>query len=478
MGPAGPGKVVNPMGVGELNVVTYEAEGLGDRSYLVHDGHHALVVDPQRRTEPYRATAAGLGVNVGWVLETHIHNDYLSGGLALSRATGAGYGVPAGETVGFASEARSLDEGDELTVGALSVKVLATPGHTPHHLSYWVRDASGHGAVLTGGSLLSGSTGRTDLAGPEHSLALSEAQWRSVRRLFSELPTAAVVLPTHGFGSFCSAGQAPGGGGPLTIGEEWLMSPAARLGLAQFIDSLLADPLPVPSYYRHMGPRNLTGVAGPQDIPARQLAPGSLGALRSAGAALVDLRPRRDFAGAHLRGALNLELDSNLITYLGWMVDFGASLVLISPDAQAVADARQLLCSIGREEVEGWSSPDFVAGLAAEARGHYPVARFAQLTSRLSKGAPPMVVDVRFPHERRAAHIAGSVSAPLPEIGRVMKGLKPGAEVWVHCASGYRAAVAASWLSGRGLKPVLVDDVFENAAEAGLPVVGEGGEAA
>ncbi len=189
-----------------LEVVAYDADGLGDRSYLLHDGGKAFVVDPQRDPAPYIETASDLGVDIVLVLETHVHNDYVSGGLALARRTSATYGVPAGVTFDFASETSALEEGDILGVGDLRVRVLSTPGHTPHHLAFVAEDASGRSAVLTGGSLLSGAIGRTDLLGRGQAARLGEAQWRSVRRLLGDLDPATEVLPTHGFGSFCSAG--------------------------------------------------------------------------------------------------------------------------------------------------------------------------------------------------------------------------------------------------------------------------------
>ena len=138
----------------QLNVVVYDAPGLGDRSYLVHDGRVGAVIDAQRDPAPYLATAASLGVEIALVLETHVHNDYVSGGLALARRAGADYGIPAGEPVHFAAESDALDEGDARSVGGLALRVLATPGHTPHHLSYLFEDVHGSSAVLTGGSLL------------------------------------------------------------------------------------------------------------------------------------------------------------------------------------------------------------------------------------------------------------------------------------------------------------------------------------
>jgi hydroxyacylglutathione hydrolase len=309
----------------QLEVVVYEATGLGDRSYLVHDGDNAFVVDPQRDPKPFLETAAILGVEITLVLETHVHNDYVSGGLALARKTGATYGVPAGVHFDFSTATRALEEGDVLRVGELQVRVLLTPGHTPHHLSFVAKDPSGRTVALTGGSLLAGATGRTDLFGPARAVSLAEAQWRSVRRLLRELPPNTKVLPTHGFGSFC-AGAAGGAGtsGSPTIRSERLRNPAARLDLDPFVKDLLSNPLPIPAYYQHMAPLNWKGAAEPRYGPVPVIAPSVLAARMSAGTAVVDLRPRRVFAAAHLRGALNMELGVNLATYFGWLVPFAA----------------------------------------------------------------------------------------------------------------------------------------------------------
>ncbi len=254
-----------------LSIVPFEATGLGDRSYMVHDGDKAAVIDPQRDPVPYVAAAAELNVKIEVVLETHIHNDYVSGGVALARRTEATYGVPAGEAVDFGAESRALAEGDVLTAGSLTFRALWTPGHTPHHLAFLAEDSLGTMAVMTGGSLLAEATGRTDLSGDDRAAELAEAQWHSVRRLLDELPSNTLVLPTHGFGSFCSSGAH---GGPdahtLTVGEERRRNPVARLGLPAFVESLLHQDLPIPAYYRYMAPLNRAGAAEPRPgLPRR-----------------------------------------------------------------------------------------------------------------------------------------------------------------------------------------------------------------
>jgi glyoxylase-like metal-dependent hydrolase (beta-lactamase superfamily II)/rhodanese-related sulfurtransferase len=459
---------------GELKVVTYEAAGLGDRSYLVHDGRAAAVIDPQRDPAPYVATADDLGLDITAVLETHIHNDYVSGGLALARRTGASYGIPAGETVSFGTECEALAEGDQLSVGELTIKVLYTPGHTPHHLSYLVESAPGARVVLTGGSLLAGATGRTDLFGQDESPRLAEAQWRSVRRLLEQLPPETTVLPTHGFGSFCSAGpEAAGLATAASIETERQRNPASVLELAAFVESLVLDPPPIPAYYVHIAPLNRAGPREPSYGPVPRVAPASLPALLQSGTAIVDLRQRRSFAADHWPGALNMEVGPSLTTYLGWLVPVTAPVVVISQSVEDTLEACHLLARIGREALAGWvAADDVLALIEADERAQYPVAGFHDLAARSKQGARPTVVDVRFPHEWRTGHIRGARNVPVPEFGAFSLTLPATPdEIWVHCAAGYRAAIAASLLSSQGLRPVLVDDIFDNAVAAGLEIV-------
>jgi hydroxyacylglutathione hydrolase len=460
--------------VTHLAIISYDAAGLGDRSYLVHDGAKAAVIDPQRDPVPYLTTADELGVDVTLVLETHVHNDYVSGGLALARRTKATYGVPAGEPVDFAAESEALAEGDVLTAGTLTFRALSTPGHTPHHLAFLAEDGLGTSAVMTGGSLLAGATGRTDLLGQEKTAELAEAQWHSVRRLLDELPSSAVVLPTHGFGSFCSAGarQAPTAG-TFTLGEERRRNPVAQLGLPAFVESLLHLEMPIPTYYRYMAPLNRAGAAEPRGGLPRRVAPDELAGLVRSGAVVVDLRSRRAFASGHRRGALNVELGPDLATYFGWLVPFTAPFVLVCDTPGEAVEACQLLSRIGRDNPLGWAPAGSLASPNGPGPDHYAVRTFSELALRTREGPIPSVLDVRFRYEWRSGHITGARNVPLPEVALAYGTLADDEEIWVHCQSGFRAAIAASELSGAGLFPVLVDDAFENAAGSGLVPVAE-----
>ena len=457
-----------------LSIVPFEAAGLGDRSYMVHDGDKAAVIDPQRDPVPYVAAAAELNVKIEVVLETHIHNDYVSGGVALARRTEATYGVPAGEAVDFGAESRALAEGDVLTAGSLTFRALWTPGHTPHHLAFLAEDSLGTMAVMTGGSLLAEATGRTDLSGDDRAAELAEAQWHSVRRLLDELPSNTLVLPTHGFGSFCSSGAH---GGPdvhtLTVGEERRRNPVARLGLPAFVESLLHQDLPIPAYYRYMAPLNRAGAAEPRPGLPPTISPDDLAGLVRTGAVVVDVRGRRVFARHHRRGALNIELGPDLPTYFGWLVPFVAPFVLVSDTADETIEACHLLSRIGRDSPLGWALASSLPTSSDEPPEHYETRNFADLARRAHEGPQASVLDVRFPYEWRRGHVPGARNVPLPEVAGTYQTLSGDEEIWVHCQSGFRAAIAASVLSGAGLFPVLVDDSFENAAASGLVVVAE-----
>src|SRR5215469_14408707 len=244
-----------------LEVVTIQTPALGDRSYLIHDGAAAVVVDPQRDIGRVLAAAEARRVQITHVLETHIHNDYITGGLALASRTGASYVVAASEEVGF--DRLAVRDNDQISSGSVTVTAMHTPGHTPGHLSYVLNETDGEPvAVFTGGSMLYGAVGRTDLISPDQTEPLTRAQYRSVRRLAAELPDEVAVYPTHGFGSFCSA--TPTVGTSSTIGTERRANLALRSDEGAFVTELIAGLSAYPRYYAHMGPANRRGPRAPE----------------------------------------------------------------------------------------------------------------------------------------------------------------------------------------------------------------------
>jgi hydroxyacylglutathione hydrolase len=459
----------------ELTVEVVQTSSLGDRSYLAHDGQVAIVIDPQRDIDRILALAGRLGVRITHVAETHLHNDYVSGGLALAKLTGATYLVATDDEVGF--DRQPVTDGDELTVSdRMRLRIVATPGHTFHHLSYVLDGATGPVGVFTGGSLLFGTTGRTDLLGGQHAHALAEHQHASVRRLADLLPDGAQVWPTHGFGSFCSATQSDAP--ESTIGRERTANPALRLETDAFVRETLAGLDAYPAYYAHMGARNTTGADLIDLTPVATASPAELATRIAAGEWVVDLRSRKAFAHRHLTGTLSFGLDGPMSTWLGWMAPWGAPITLLGDSEQQVAEAQRELARIGvdRPAAAATGSPDRWAGGDDTRLGELTTATFADLAAARAGTAPhglpavDVLLDVRMSNEWRAGHIDGAVHIPLPDLPARLADV-PAGTVWVHCGSGYRAAAATSLLQRAGRRVVHLDDAYAGAAGAGLPIV-------
>ncbi len=449
-----------------IEIVVIDTPSLGDRGYLATDGSVALVVDPQRDFDRVLALAAERSVRITHVFETHIHNDYVTGGLALAQATGAAYHVNAADAVTF--DRTAVSDGDEVDVGQMRIRVIATPGHTFHHLSYALEHDGRPFAVFTGGSLLYGSTGRTDLLGPEHSAELAHRQHRSARRLAEELPEDTQICPTHGFGSFCSA--TPTSGTSSTIGTELKVNPALTLDEDDYVETILAGLDVYPAYYAHMAPANAAGPLAPHLEPPRPASSSELRRRIDAGEWVVDLRSRVAFAAGHLRGARHFELGDSMVTYLGWLIPWGTPLTLIGATPDDVAAAQRELARIGIDEIAAAAAGGPAEWADGDRLGSYPVTDFAGYR-RVRAEREIALLDVRHDSEWHAARIDGATHIPLHELPRRI-GEVPDGEVWVHCQAGYRASIAASLLDAAGRDVVLIDDDFGVAQRTGLATEG------
>ncbi|CBG74656.1 MULTISPECIES: MBL fold metallo-hydrolase [Streptomyces] len=448
-------------------VDTLEFEGLGNRSYLAGGAAAAVVIDPPRDIDQVIAAAARRGVRIAYVAETHVHNDYVTGGLELARVTGASYLVPAAAHVSFART--PVADGDTVDVDAgLVLRAIATPGHTPHHTSY-VLEQDGRGvAAFTGGSLLIGTVGRPDLVEPRLTEQLARAQHASAHRLTAELDDEVPVLPTHGFGSFCSSAQAEGDA--TTIGKERTSNDALTLDVDTFVQRMLAGLEDVPAYYAHMGPANAAGPAPVDLTPPRRADAGEISSRLAAGEWVVDLRSRMAFAEGHVAGSFNFEGEGKLATYLAWLIPWGKPVTLLADTPEQISAAQRELARVGIDRPAAAATGD-PAGWVHEGErlASFPRARFADLAQVRERGDEVVVLDVRRDSERVGGYIDGSVHIPIHELhGRI--GEVPDGTVWVHCAGGMRAAIAASLLDAAGRKVVAVDDAFDAAADAGLPL--------
>ncbi|MGI8756894.1 MAG: MBL fold metallo-hydrolase [Acidimicrobiales bacterium] len=446
-----------------MEIVTIETSSLGDRSYLLVDGDVAAVIDPQRDIDRVTAELDERGLCLSHVFETHVHNDYVTGGIELARLTGADYVVAAEDDVAF--ERTGASDGDEFAVGRLQVRAMHTAGHTPTHLSYVVLEEGAPVAVFTGGSMLYGTVGRTDLIESEATEPLTRCQYQSVRRLAEDLPAQVGVYPTHGFGSFCSSASSSGSDSS-TIGQEREANLALTLDDEDaFVERLLGGLTAYPSYYAHMAPINR---AGPSPVDLSTPTPVDPVEIRRrihAGEWAVDLRSRTAFARGHLAGTVNLEVADNFATYLGWTLPWGLPVTLVGDTFDQVAEAQRQMVRIGIDRPAGGAGggPDIWAA-GGDLRS-YRRATFADLADSMSDSDGSVaVLDVRRDDEWADGRIESAVHIPLQDLESRLDEV-PDGEVWVHCASGYRASIAASLLDRAGRTVIAIDDSWDSASK-------------
>ena len=424
-------------------------EGLGNSAYVVDLGDGgALVVDPQRDPRPYLRALAEQGLVARFVVETHLHADFVSGGREL-QAAGAQLLAPAGAELAFAD--RWLDDGDEVDVGGLTVRVIATPGHTPEHLGYLLEDGSVPLALFSGGTLLAGGAARTDLLSPDQTEPLARATYTSIRRLLQTLPDDLPVYPTHGSGSFCST--APGGDRTTTIGRERATNPllAGDADEDQFVARLLGGRGSFPPYFLLLRDVNRSGarVHGPTPPPLRQLTIEQFEAAARDGAELVDVRPYDAFAAEHVPGTLSIPWRAQFATWLGWLVERTRPVVFVADDAVNRDDLVWAALTIGYDNLAG----ELAGGMAAWRGAGRGVATTQLVDAAAVDGR--QVVDVRQSFEYAAGHAADAIHVELGTLGDATDAV-PRGPVAVHCGHGERAMTAASLLQRAGHTDVAV----------------------
>ncbi len=429
-----------------MEISAIRTTGLGDATYLLAHEGVGVVVDPQRDVDRFERAVSDAGVELMYVLETHLHNDYVSGGRELARRSGAALVLPAGS--GAAFEHMPAFHEELLQTDVLSLRPLHTPGHTPEHVSYAVVLDGEVVAVFSGGSLLVGSAGRPDLLGLERAEQLARLQYGSVNRL-ARLPDDAGLYPTHGEGSFCSISAA--GRETSTIGLEKRTNPVlAHPDVESFVTAQLAGLQPFPSYYAHMGPINLMG---PTPLPRTTLPEIDPNAIPQ-GAALVDIRPRGLYAAGHIPGAFGLEESDRVGVWAGWLLPFDSPVVLVADRNQDVDEVARQFWRIGFDDVRGVVFD--IGSFEGELRS-FRVATAEELYDALADGDPPQVLDVRSPGDWEVGHIEGSMHRYTPDLREGMPdAFDPSRDLWVVCATGFRALAATAMIEAAGVEPVVV----------------------
>ena len=433
------------MGFGETHLIPLLDEGLGNNAYLVDLGDgRALAVDVSVDLRAVRAAAERRGLVIGYAAETHLHADFVSGARRLAATDGATVLASAAGRRRF--EHVALADEDEMDLGGLTLRALATPGHTDEHLSFLLLDGARPLGVFSGGSLIVGAAARTDLSAPPgvdpgRTRSLARAQYQSIRRL-AVLPDEVAVWPTHGAGSFCSA--PPGSDRVSTIGAEKRHNPLLRAtGPDAFADRLIASLGGFPPYFLRLAEVNRAGpaVLSADPRPAR-LGGTEVKGAQGGGAVLVDVRPLADFAAGHIPGSLSIALRPQFATWLGWLTDPGIPWIVVRDPGQDVEDAWWQAMKIGHPAplgettIKAWDGP--LATL--------PLLRPGEITGRA-------VLDVRQDGEYVAGHLPGAVHI---ELGDLPTGPIESGSWAVMCGHGERAATAASLLTRSGHRDVAV----------------------
>ena len=439
-----------------IKVLNIDTPTLGDRGYIAHDGKTALVVDPQRDIDRVEQVLADHSLELGAVVETHMHNDYVSGSLVLARKYQAKYITNGDDLVAY--ERVAAHDLDEFSIGSFGIKALHTPGHTFTHLSYILKDRDGKPTgIFTGGSLLHGSTGRPDLLGPENATKLAQLQHGSAHRIADLLDDSTPIFPTHGFGSFCAATETSGDSS--TIKDEKKTNPALQLTVERFISETLAGLDTFPTYYKHMGPANLAGAGAIDLSELPRLSTDELLRRIAGDNWVVDLRDKDSWAKAHLTGTLNFGVIGSFATYLGWLFPYEKELVLISDKAKDISLAQRELVRIGIDR----PSTSYVGEITNfKDLQDVKVVKFEEVPQAL-KDAEVSVLDVRRNSERLASHILRSRHIPLHELSNRISELSKERTYWVHCAGAYRASIAASIMQNAGFNVVLINEPYEKA---------------
>ena len=417
---------------------------LGNASFLVADTDRGvgLVVDPLRDIERYVKLAADLGVKLTHALDTHLHNDYVSGRRELAAELG--------------TNIAELEPGSELHVGDLSLRAVHTPGHTPDHKAFLLSEGGQDRALFSGGAVMLGAIARTDLLGPHLAVHLALEALTTLQVRLRGLADDIRVFPTHGGGSFCGTGGRSGH--ETTLGHERHTNPFFQItDVMPFLARALSQHR-YPTYYRDMAAINRGGVPllGHAAPPLTRLGADEVGQRIDEGAAVVDIRPGRDYDRGHIPGSYSIGIDGPVSVWVGWLIARGRPIVLVGGTDDELRKAQRQLLRIGYDTIAGALD----GGVDAWRSGGRSISTFEtveveDMAQWVLSAEPMTVVDARDEHEWVAGHVPGAVHMYVPDVPHRAGEIPREAPVAVHCASGYRAGIAASLLEQAGLTRII-----------------------
>ena len=438
-------------------VQSFFVPGIAHSSYLLGGTDRCAVVDPRRDTEIYLQAARELNLKITTILQTHLHADFVSGHLDLARATGAEIVMPASANAAFPH--KPVREGDSLRLDDLSLEVLETPGHTPEHLTYVVRDlarGSEPVSIFCGDTLFVGDVGRPDLF-PGQAETLAGRLFDSLHGKLLGLPDYCEVYPAHGAGSLC--GRSMGAKRETTVGYEKLYNGALQIREKRdFVTSLTSGMPAAPDHFSRCSRINAQGPALLETLPVPvPLSPRTFREkMQDTGAVVLDIRDYSAFGGNHVPGSFCIDLGGNFATFAGWVLPPDREILVVADRQESVDSAVPWLRRVGLDQTTGWLD----GSLFAWAKAGLPTAHVPQVSPYelhdfvSSPGAPVILLDVRSPSEFESFHIPGAVNIPVPDLRERHRELGAGSRIVTLCGTGQRSSLGASLLLQRGFQDV------------------------
>ena len=437
---------------------------LAQASYLIGSEGEAAVVDPQRDVDQYLDEALSQGLQIKYVIETHLHADFVSGHRELAARTGAEivFGALAGATFPH----RAVHDGDELHVGKAVLRIMETPGHTPESISILVidaEDATQPQRLLTGDTLFVGDVGRPDLAGGKGytPAMMAGMMYETLHGKLLQLPDEVEVYPAHGAGSMCGKNMSKETSS--TIGQQRKFNYALQpMSKDEFVRMMTTDLPAAPDYFAKDAEINRGGAESLRELPKPQPLTAAvvreLHAQANPGHVVLDVRAANDFGAGHVPGSINVGLGGQFAIWAASLIPMEAPIVIVAESEEKVAEARMRLARVGLENVKGYLHGGVESWRAAGFElASVPQISVDQLHELLEHEEDLQVIDVRRPAEYESGHVGPAITAPLGELQKAIVGLGvvPTQKTAVICAGGYRSSAASSILQQHGFTNLL-----------------------
>jgi hydroxyacylglutathione hydrolase len=430
---------------------------LAHASYLIGSNGEAAVVDPQRDVDEYLAEAAANDLKIKYVIETHLHADFVSGHHEIAARTGAQ--IIFAEKAGVEFPHRAVRDGEEITMGDVTLRFIETPGHTPEGICVLITAPNQPQRLLTGDTLFIGDVGRPDLAGGKGYTPqmMAEMMYDSLHGKLLKLPDEVEVYPAHGAGSMCGRNMSKETSS--TIGEQRKFNYALKpMSKEEFVTMMTADLPEAPVYFPKDAEINRSGARGLSELqPPKPLTPQQVLQLRDDNHVLLDVRSAADFGAGHVPGSINIGLGGQFAMWAGSLIPLSAAIVVIADTGAQVDESVVRLARVGIENVTGYLEGGVRswhdAGLPVDT---LPQISVAELNDRIAND-DMQIVDVRRAGEYVNGHVPRALNAPLSNLEKSLAplNLEKDKVTAVICAGGYRSSAAASLLQKQGFSNLL-----------------------